>query len=123
MCIRDRASYHRELYKAYAANKENRKAAEDNSLPEWYEMTERGGLRFLSGLLANHLAQNVDAFYATSSFFFYQSGVYREGEEDVYKRQIPADIKRFMAALTGTNGRPVCWIGISEAFRTRFLRG
>lgn len=36
---------------------------------------------------------------------------------------IPADIKRFMAALTGTNGRPVCWIGILEAFRTRFLHG
>lgn len=77
------AAYHRELYKAYVANKENRKAAEDNGLPEWYEMTERGGLRFLSGLLANHLAQNVDAFYATSSFFFYQSGVYREGEDMV----------------------------------------
>ena len=84
------ASYHRELYKAYAANKENRKAAEDNSLPEWYEMTERGGLRFLSGLLANHLAQNVDAFYATSSFFFYHSGVYREGEDMVAAAKVRA---------------------------------
>lgn len=86
------ASYHRDLYKAYAANKENRQAAEDNGLPEWYEMTERGGLRFLSGLLANHLAQNVDAFYATSSFFFYHSGVYREGEDMV----AAAKVREFM---------------------------
>ena len=55
-------------------------------------MTERGGLRFLSGLLANHLAQNVDAFYATSSFFFYHSGVYREGEDMV----AAAKVREFM---------------------------
>ncbi len=44
-------------------------------------MTERGGLRFLSGLLANYLAENMHAFYTASSFFFfYQGGVYRESE-------------------------------------------
>ena len=77
------SSYHRELHKTYAANKENRQRAEENGLPEWYEVTERGGLRFVSGLLANHLAEKMDAFYAASSFFFYQSGVYHEGEDMV----------------------------------------
>ena len=40
-------SYHKELYKAYMANKETRQAAQDTELPEWYEVTERGGLRFI----------------------------------------------------------------------------
>ena len=31
--------------------------------------------------------------------------------------------KRFTAALTVTSGRPVCWIGISGAFRMRYRRG
>lgn len=66
-------SYHRELYKVYVANKENRQRAEDTGLPEWYEMTERGGLRFLSGILANYLAENVKAFYTAGSYFFYEN--------------------------------------------------
>ena len=71
-------SYQKELYKAYAANKETRQAAQGAELPDWYEVTERGGLRFLSGLLADHLSGHVDAFYATSSFFFYEDGVDRK---------------------------------------------
>ena len=63
------SAYQKELHKAYAAKKETRQAAEENGLPEWYEVTERGGLRFLSGLLANHLAENMHAFYTASSFF------------------------------------------------------
>ena len=69
------SAYQKELHKAYAAKKETWQAAEENGLPEWYEATERGGLRFLSGLLANHLAENMHAFYTASSFFFYQGGV------------------------------------------------
>ena len=102
------AAYHRDLYKAYAASKETRQAAEDNGLPEWYEVTERGGLRFISGLLANHLAQNMDAFYAASSFFFYESGVYREGEDmiaaaKVRELMIPRTVS--MQAINDTVGQ------------------
>lgn len=102
------ASYHRELYKAYAANKENRQAAEDNGLPEWYEMTERGGLRFLSGILANYLAENVKAFYAASSYFFYENGVYRESEDlaasvKVRERMMPRSVT--MQAINDTVGQ------------------
>lgn len=102
------ASYHRELYKAYAANKENRQAAEDNDLPEWYEMTERGGLRFLSGILANYLAENVKAFYAASSYFFYENGVYRESEDlaasaKVRERMMPRSVT--MQAINDTVGQ------------------
>ena len=101
-------SYQKELYKAYAANKETRQAAQGAELPDWYEVTERGGLRFLSGLLADHLSGHVDAFYATSSFFFYEDGVYREGEDmaaaaGVRERMIPRTVS--MQAINDTVGQ------------------
>lgn len=82
---------------AISFKKENRQSAEDNGLPEWYEMTERGGLRFLSGILANYLAENVKAFYTASSYFFYENGVYRESEDlaasaKVRERMMPRSV-------------------------------
>lgn len=71
------AAYHKELHKAYAAKKDARQAAQDNGLPEWYEMTERGGLRFRPGVLADYLAKEAAAFYSTGTFYAYENGVYR----------------------------------------------
>jgi putative DNA primase/helicase len=71
----------REMNKAYRASKETKREAEGSELPDWYEATERGGLRFISGLLANHMAENVDAFYGAGSYFCYQSGVYGQSED------------------------------------------
>lgn len=36
---------------------------------------------------------------------------------------IPEGTRQFTAALTAIRDKPVCWIGISGAFRTRFPRG
>jgi len=91
-------SYQKELYKNYASNKETRQAAQGGELPDWYEITERGGLRFLSGLLADYLAKNLDAFYAASSFFFYECGVYREGQDMV----AAARVREYMIPRTVT---------------------
>ena len=102
------SAYQKELYKAYAAKKETRQAAEENGLPEWYEVTERGGLRFLSGLLANHLAENMHAFYTASSFFFYQGGVYRESEDMVAAakvRELMLPKSASMQAINDTVGQ------------------
>lgn len=88
--------------------KETRQAAEENGLPEWYEVTERGGLRFLSGLLANHLAENMHAFYTASSFFFYQGGVYRESEDMVAAakvRELMLPKSASMQAINDTVGQ------------------
>lgn len=105
---RSLASYQREVYKAYAAGREKRQAAEENGLPEWYEMTERGGLRFLPGLLADYLAGNVKAFYTASSYFFYEGGVYRESEDmaaaaRVRERMLPRSVT--MQAINDTVGQ------------------
>lgn len=51
------------------------------SLPEWYEVTQRGGTRFKPGILANHLAREVAAFSATGIFYAYEDGVYQARDE------------------------------------------
>jgi len=79
--LRPLLALHREIYKKYAESRETRRETEGAELPDWYEPTERGGLRFLPGLLANHMAKNVDAFYGAGSYFFYQSGVYNAQED------------------------------------------
>lgn len=50
-------------------------------LPEWYEVTQRGGTRFKPGILANHLAREVAAFSATGIFYAYEDGVYQARDE------------------------------------------
>lgn len=51
------------------------------SLPEWYEVTQRGGTRFKPGILANHLAREVAAFSATGIFYACEDGVYQARDE------------------------------------------
>jgi putative DNA primase/helicase len=67
---------HRDVYKKYSDNKETRREMSDRELPEWYEITEKGGLRFLPGILAGHMAKNMAAFYGAGSYYFYGNGVY-----------------------------------------------
>ena len=69
---------HRTLNRAYKEHHERYQAREEASvgLPEWYEVTERGGMRFMPGILANHLAKKEHVIYAASAFHFYRDGVY-----------------------------------------------
>jgi len=64
---------HREMHKKYTQNKEMRR--EENDLPDWYEMTERG-IKFLPAVLAEHMAKEVRAFYSAEQYYIYQDGVY-----------------------------------------------
>lgn len=74
-------SYQKELNREYRQHRETKREAEGADLPDWYEPTERGGLRFISGLLADYLAENVSAFYGAGSFFRYEGGVYQASED------------------------------------------
>jgi len=86
-------SLHRDLYKAYRESKDTKRETFGEELPEWYEPTDRG-LRFISGLLANYMAKNVDAFYGAGSYFFYKDGVYSAGEDLIAS----AKVREFMIA-------------------------
>jgi putative DNA primase/helicase len=65
----------KQAHKAHIDNKDTRRELAGGPIPDWYEPTERG-LRFVPGLLANHMKNTVDAFYGAGSYFFYEGGVY-----------------------------------------------
>ena len=81
--LRPLVALHREAWKKYADSRETRRETSETELPDWYELTERGGLRFLPGILADHMAKNIAAFYGAGSYYFYSHGVY-EAQEELY---------------------------------------
>ncbi len=62
-----------------------------NTLPKWYEKTKTG-VKFLSGLLADYLTENIRAYYTAGNFYFYKDGVY-QAVEDIHACSI---IKGYM---------------------------
>lgn len=59
----------KELYRAWKSAKDTKREAGRNELPDWYELTENGGLRFLSSILADHMSKEVATFYGAGSFY------------------------------------------------------
>jgi putative DNA primase/helicase len=86
--MRPLLSLHKELYKKYADSKETRRETEGTELPDWYEITDRGGLHFLPGVLSDHMAKNVAAFYGAGAYYFYRHGVYELDDEDAAKNVV-----------------------------------
>ena len=90
--LRPLIQLHREAWKKHSDSKETKRETEGAELPDWYELTERGGLRFLPGILADHMAKKVDAFYGAGSYYFYEHGVYAM-HEDIWAHN---SIRQFM---------------------------
>ena len=90
--LRPLIQLHREAWKKYSDSKETKRETEGAELPDWYEITERGGLRFLPGILADHMAKKVEAFYGAGSYYFYENGVYAM-HEDIWAHN---SIRQFM---------------------------
>lgn len=74
--MRPLVSQQKQAHKAHIDNKDTRRELAGGPIPDWYEPTERGSLRFIPGLLANHMKNTVNAFYGAGSYYFYQNGVY-----------------------------------------------
>lgn len=79
--MKNLVSMQKELYREYRANKETRRETADTELPEWYEPTDKGGLHFIPGYLANHMTHEVSAFYGAGAYYFYANGVYSMQED------------------------------------------
>ena len=79
--VRPLMAAYKELYRKFADSREC--CREKGNSPEWYEYTKNGGLRFMPGILANHLAERFRAFYCTEQYYFYENGVYSpRGDKD-----------------------------------------
>ncbi len=100
---------HKDILKKYLESKETKRETSDFELPEWYEVTEHGGIRFISGLLANYMAANVNAFYGAGSYYYYEHGVYN-ASEDLWAA---AKVREFMipryASMTAINDTVGQW--------------
>ncbi len=75
--LRPLIAAHRDAFKKYSDSKEFRHEMNDGeNLPEWYEVTDKGSLRFLPGVLAGYLKANIPAFYSADQYYIYTDGVY-----------------------------------------------
>jgi putative DNA primase/helicase len=79
--LRPLLSLHRELYRKYSDSKERKAENGGEGLPDWYEVTDKGGVRFLPSVLADHMAKTISAFYGAGSYYFYDHGVYEQRED------------------------------------------
>jgi len=105
--VRPLAAQQKELYKVYRDNKDTKRETSGEELPDWYEVTDRG-LRFVSGLLANHMAKNVDAFYGAESYYLYEGGVYKAASDlqaAAKVREHLIDRYATMSAINDTEGQ------------------
>lgn len=99
----------RELFKAYKDSKDTKREAGGEELPDWYEPTEKGGLRFIPGLLAKHMAKNVDAFYGAESYYLFEHGVYNETLDIVATSKVRTFLIDRYATMSGINDAEGQW--------------
>ncbi len=79
--IKTLISTYKDIAKSFKASKEAKRAQAGTSVPDWYEPMEKGGLRFLPGVLAKDMSAEQKVFYAAEQHFCYQGGVYVEMSE------------------------------------------
>lgn len=79
--LRSLSGEYRQASKKYQAGLKTRMHKVEETLPLWYEPTEGGGLRFLPGVLADHLSEDQQVFYSAEQYYRYEGGVYREMSE------------------------------------------
>lgn len=89
---------YKEVSKAYQSNKKARKAKAGKALPEWYEPTDKGALKFMPGVLAEHMSEEQRVFYAAEQHFSYSGGVYvemseMEAQKAIQEKMLPKERK------------------------------
>lgn len=77
---------HRNTFKQFQSNASTKKNGTE--IPKWYEPLDKGGLRFLPGILAEEMAKDKAVFYAAGSFYRYEDGVYKEVDELIIKNLV-----------------------------------
>lgn len=79
--IKALVSKQKQLYKDYQSGMKARQNKIENSdFQDWYVPTENG-LKFLPGVLAEHMADAEHVFYAAETYYVYRNGVYVEMPE------------------------------------------
>ena len=90
--VRPLPGFQKELYSVFSTNAEARKVRQRDDVPEWYDMTNRGTLKYLPGIHALHLAEHVKAIYVGSDYYFYEDGYYAKRSEKRAQKHILLDM-------------------------------
>ena len=85
--IRTLTQFYKETSRNYASKVDVKAKKKAIELPAWYTVGQ-SGLKFLPGVLGEHMAQTIPAFNATHQFFFYNNGVYTEIDEEVAEHMV-----------------------------------
>lgn len=80
--------FHKEIHHAFFTAQQSKHDRYGEELPVWYELTERGGLRFMPGVLADYCAENEHIFYCADSYYFYENGVYLARNDMAAERRV-----------------------------------
>lgn len=88
---------YKELSKAYQQGLKARMHKVENEMPLWYVPTERG-LKFMPGVLAEHMEDKENVFYAAEQHYLYRGGVYQpihemEAQKMVRDKMISSETK------------------------------
>jgi putative DNA primase/helicase len=88
---------YKELAKAYQQGLRARIHKVENEMPLWYVPTERG-LKFMPGVLAEHMQEKENVFYAAEQHYLYRGGVYQpihemEAQKMVRDKMISSETK------------------------------
>lgn len=75
--LRPLSQIYKEVSREYQANAKSKANQTVMELPAWYTVGSQG-LKFLPGVLAEHMAETQKVFYAAEQFYLYQGGVFKE---------------------------------------------
>ncbi|MBQ3462240.1 MAG: DNA primase [Clostridia bacterium] len=75
--LRPLSQIYKEVSREYQANAKSKSNQTVMELPSWYTVGSQG-LKFLPGVLAEHMAGTQKVFYAAEQFYLYQGGVFKE---------------------------------------------
>ena len=75
--LRPLSQIYKEVSREYQANAKSKSNQTVMELPSWYTVGSPG-LKFLPGVLAEHMAGTQKVFYAAEQFYLYQGGVFKE---------------------------------------------
>jgi putative DNA primase/helicase len=111
--LRPLLQLHREIFKRYSDSKEAKEQksqhSEHGELPQWYELTDKGALRFLPGALAGHLKANTAAFYSAEQYYLYGGGVYNAVVDLEAKNVVRGHLIEKHATLNNVNDAEGQW--------------
>lgn len=85
--VRSLLTEYKAANKAFKAKAHSEQPDAGSPLPAWYEQSN-GGIRFLPGVLAQHMAETEHVFYAARQYYRYVNGVYTPMEDSEAQKMV-----------------------------------